>query len=113
MDIISPPLSLTAQLVLTVELLSDDVSSSTATLKHLYVNVSSEKLSQPRLNTNMTTLAPFTLPFACRDPAPILRTLLCVKVSDAARGEISLWCWSASGGSIRATLLVNCPSVSG
>ena len=53
------------------------------------------------------TLAPFTLPFACRDPVPILRTLLCVNVSE--RGEISLWRWSASGGSIRAALLVYHP----
>ena len=36
------------------------------------------------------TLAPFTLPLACRDPAPILCILLCVKVSDAESGEISL-----------------------
>ena len=32
-------------------------------------------------------LAPFTLPFACEDPVPILHLLLCVNVSDAARGE--------------------------
>ena len=49
----------------------------------------------------------------CGDPAPILHILLCVKVSDAARGEISLWRWSASGGSIRALLLVNQTSVDG
>ena len=29
------------------------------------------------------TVASFTLPFACGDPAPILRTLQCVKLSDA------------------------------
>ena len=54
-----------------------------------------------------------TLPFACRDPVPILRILLCVKISDATRDEISLWHWSASGGSIRAALLVNRTSVNG
>ena len=41
------------------------------------------------------SLAPFTLLCACGDPAPILRILLCVKVSDAVSGEISLRCWSA------------------
>ena len=30
------------------------------------------------------------LAFACGDPAAILRTLFCVKVSDVERGEISL-----------------------
>ena len=35
-------------------------------------------------------LAQLTLPFAYGDPAPILCTLLCVKVSDAERGEILL-----------------------
>ena len=39
------------------------------------------------------TVAPFTLPFKCRDPAPILLIILCVKVSDATRGEISLQLW--------------------
>lgn len=58
-------------------------------------------------------LAPFTLPFACKDPAPILQILLCVKVLDAARGEISLRCWSASGGRISAVLLGNRTSVYG
>ena len=35
---------------------------------------------------------PYTLPFECRDPAPILCLLLCVKVSEAVkwRGENSL-----------------------
>ena len=60
---------------------------------------------------NFFSLALFTLPFACRDTAPVLRTLLCVKVSDAEKGEILLQRWSVSGGSIRAALLVNCPSV--
>uniref|UniRef100_A0A671UIR5 NACHT domain-containing protein n=1 Tax=Sparus aurata TaxID=8175 RepID=A0A671UIR5_SPAAU len=32
------------------------------------------------------SVAFFTVPFACMDPAPNLRTLLCVKVSDAERG---------------------------
>ena len=61
----------------------------------------------------VSSLAAFTLPFACGDPAPILHTLLCVNVSDAERGEISLRHWSASGGSIRAAILVNRPSVNG
>ena len=43
------------------------------------------------VKTKQETLASFTLPFACGDPAPILRTRLCVKVLDAERGEISLW----------------------
>ena len=30
----------------------------------------------------------FTVPFECWDSAPILRLHLCVKVSEAARGEI-------------------------
>ena len=38
---------------------------------------------------------------------------LCVKVTDAVRDEISLRRWSASGGSIRAVLLVNRTSVNG
>ena len=38
---------------------------------------------------------------------------LCVAVSDAERGEISLRRWSASGGSIRAALLVSHPSANG
>ena len=54
-------------------------------------------------------VAPYTLLFACGDSAPILCLLVCVKVSDAARGEISLRCWSASGGSIRAVLLATEP----
>ena len=36
------------------------------------------------------SVALFTLPFVCGDLAPILCTLLCVKVSDAERGDISL-----------------------
>ena len=59
------------------------------------------------------TEVPITLPFACRGPAAILCILLCVKVSDVARGEISLWRWSAYGGSIRAALLVNQTSING
>lgn len=35
--------------------------------------------------------SPFTLPFEFGDPVLILRILLCVKVPDSARGEISLW----------------------
>ena len=76
--------------------------------------------SSPLLQKNVycpahvvSSLASFTLPFACGDPAPILHTLLCVKVSDAERREISLRRRSASGGSIRAALLVSCPSVNG
>ena len=51
------------------------------------------------------TVVPFTLPLECGDPAPILRCLLCVKVSDAARGEILLWRRYTSGGSIRGAVL--------
>ena len=36
-----------------------------------------------------------------------------VNLSEAARGEISLRRWSASGGSIRAALLANQTSVNG
>ena len=35
----------------------------------------------------MDPLAPFTLPFACGYPAPILLLLLCVNLSEAARGR--------------------------
>ena len=35
----------------------------------------------------LEVVASFTLPFECRDPAPILRILLYVNVSEAARGE--------------------------
>ena len=59
------------------------------------------------------SVAPFTLPFACRHPVSILHILLCVKASDAARDEISLRHWSASGGSVRAVLLANQTSVNG
>ena len=62
-------------------------------------------------NYSENSVVPFTLRFACRDPAPIPRLLLCVKASDMARGEISLWHWFASGGSIRAVLLANRTSV--
>ena len=55
--------------------------------------------------------APFTLLFACGNPAPILHLLFYEKVSDAARGEILLRSWSASRCSIRAVLLVNQTSV--
>ena len=40
-----------------------------------------------------TSPAPFSLPFESSDPEPILRILLCVKVLDAPRGEISFWLW--------------------
>ena len=43
-------------------------------------------------------IAPFTLPFGCRDPAPILHHRLCVNVSEVAMGDISLQHWYASGG---------------
>ena len=43
--------------------------------------------------------------------APILR--LFVNFSEAARGEISLRRWSASGGSIRGAVLSNQTSVNG
>ena len=59
----------------------------------------------------MLYVAPFTLLFGCRDPAPIHRLLLCVKVSDVVRGEISLQHRSASGGSIRGAVLANQISV--
>ena len=38
----------------------------------------------------LVALVAFILPFECGDPAPVLRLLLCVKVSEAAKGEISL-----------------------
>ena len=52
-----------------------------------------EALKEPgvqNMQTDRQTEAPSSLPFECRDPAPIHRILLCVKVSDAATGEISL-----------------------
>ena len=60
-----------------------------------------------------TTIAPFTLPFEGGDTALILHLLLCVKASETARGEISLWHWSVSGGSIRGAVLANRTSVNG
>ena len=44
----------------------------------------------------LSSVPPFTLPFECGDPAPILCILFCVKVSEKARGEISLQRWSTS-----------------
>ena len=38
----------------------------------------------------LISAAPFTLLFACGDPAPIFCIILCVKVSEAARGDIPL-----------------------
>ena len=61
-----------------------------------------KKTPSVQCSPQCSTLTPFTMPFACWDPAPILRILLCVKVSDTARGEILHRLWSASGGSIRA-----------
>ena len=56
-------------------------------------------------------VAPLKLPFECGDPATILR--LCVKASEAVRGEISLRRWSASAGSIRGVVLANRTSMNG
>ena len=55
------------------------------------------------------TVASFTLLFGCRDPALIPRCHLCVNLLEAARGEILLRRWSASGGSIRGKLLCTEP----
>ena len=83
-----------------MEWITNDYTSGIRCREHLYMCTGASAL-----------LAPFTLPFACGDPAQILRILLCVKVSDAAGGEISLEPCSASGGSIRIALLVNQTSV--
>ena len=40
------------------------------------------------MSPTLQSVAPFTLPFGCRDPAPILCLRLCVNVSEVARGEI-------------------------
>lgn len=58
-------------------------------------------------------VAPFTLPFKCRNHAPILHIVFRVKVSDMARGEISLWLWCASGVGIRVTAEAKCTNVNG
>lgn len=55
--------------------------------------------------------APFTLPFGCSFSAPILRLHLGENLSEAARGEIGLRHWPASGGRIRAVLLEHRTSV--
>ena len=59
------------------------------------------------------SVAPFILPFGCGDTALILCLCLCVNVLEAARGEILLWRYYASGGSIRGALLANRTSVNG
>ena len=63
-----------------------------------------EALKEPgvqNMQTDRQTEALSSLPFECEDSAPIHHILLCVKVSDAVRGEISLRLWCASRGSIR------------
>ena len=57
--------------------------------------------------------ASYTLLFECGDHALILSTLLCVKVSDVARGQILLLYRCASRGSIWGMPLANQTSVNG
>ena len=49
-------------------------------------------------------VAPFTLPFECRDPAPILCTVLCVKILNATRGEISGENWRTATAAVMRRL---------
>lgn len=72
------------------------MSSKEGSLDKLVLNGPIQTLKNPLLfpkkgcpeQTNQTLA---TLPFECGDPTPILCTLLCVKVSDVARDEISEW----------------------
>ena len=61
----------------------------------------------------LSVIVPFTLPFECGDPAPVLHLHLCANVSGATRGEISLRSGYTSGGNIRGAVLANQTSVNG
>ena len=73
--------------------------------KNSYKRKMEDQLQQRSVNGVQKCLKPSQ----SRDPAPKLHLCLCVNLCE--RGEISLWRWYASGGSIRGAFLANRTSV--